>query len=84
MNSTRAIILLAFFLLPGLAWGGSLSDGLGALKAHDVEKAAVFFQSACDEGSAAGCANLGELYYHGLGVKRDYGKALALFQGACA
>jgi TPR repeat protein len=75
--------VIAFFLIPAVAWAGSLSDGLEALKARNAEKAAVFFQSACDEGIAAGCANLGELHYHGLGVKQDYGKALALFQGAC-
>ena len=51
--------------------------------AKDDEKAARYYQQACDMGSQAGCYNLGIMYENGRGVPRDRAKAGDLYQAAC-
>ena len=37
----------------------------------------------CDDGKVEVCTRLGQLYYHGTEVKRDFSKAKKFFQKAC-
>lgn len=48
-----------------------------------VSSGPMFFRKACDGGFGAGCAELGLLYYAGLGVELDDNRAFELFQRAC-
>jgi TPR repeat protein len=54
-------------------------DGL----ATDHATAARLYQKACDLGHATGCANLGNSYLHGNGVRRDLHRGLELAGAGC-
>ena len=41
------------------------------------------YRQACDNGDTAACANLGNMYFQGRGVKQDNTKAVELFHRAC-
>lgn len=47
-------------------------------------KAAMYFDRACDLGSAIGCGDLGLSVHAGKGIARDAGRAKALFEDACS
>jgi TPR repeat protein len=51
----------------------------------DYEKAASFYEKACDLKNRYGCYNLGLIYEYGCGLEGfvDYEKAFALFSKAC-
>ena len=52
---------------------------------HDAGNGAAMqlYQRACDGGSLFGCASLGRMYEHGLGVAQDHTRAVQLYQRAC-
>ena len=55
----------------------------GKSVAANQGKAAVFYTTACDGGTASACTNLGAAYDNAKGVAQDYAKAAALFTKAC-
>ena len=61
---------------------GFLAAGEESFKNKDFRSAAFYYQEAVDVGSAQAELSLGELYCYGLGVDRNYGKALELYQSA--
>ena len=61
--------------------GNAYSKGKGVAK--DPNKAAQFYQKACDGGIMVGCTNLGSNYQKGEGVAKDLDKAAQLYQKAC-
>lgn len=61
--------------------GYAYSKGKGVAK--DPNKAAQFYQKACDGGEMLGCNNLGNAYSKGEGVAKDLDKAAQLYQKAC-
>lgn len=50
---------------------------------QDYEKAARYFEKACDLNIGGGCLGLGYSYSDGKGVKKDYVKAAKYFEKAC-
>lgn len=62
--------LLAVILFVGI----SVSLNAGEVEDH---------QKACDDGMAAGCKGLGDLYYTGKGVKQNYVEAAKYYGKAC-
>ena len=57
--------------------------GNEAYDKNNYQKAAEFYQKACDGGIASGCATSGVLYADGRGVKQDYQKAAELLKKGC-
>jgi hypothetical protein len=51
--------------------------------AQDYSQAAALFSRACDSGSAAGCADLGDSFRFGKGVEKDTEKARQLLKKGC-
>ncbi|MEM6681536.1 MAG: tetratricopeptide repeat protein [Pseudomonadota bacterium] len=66
--------------------GGATEECIGlGLQTYEItpEKAAAYWQSACDGGVADACSNLGVLYRDGQGVSQDPDRAAMLHQRAC-
>ena len=61
--------------------GYAYSIGKGVAK--DPNKAAQFYQKACDGGAMEGCFSLGNAYYNGDGVTKNLNKSVELYQKAC-
>lgn len=57
--------------------------GNEAYDKNNYQKAAEFYQKACDEGIASGCATSGVLYAGGKGVRQDYQKAAEFLKKGC-
>ena len=57
--------------------------GNEAYDKNNYQKAAEFYQKACDGGIASGCATSGVLYADGKGVRQDYQKAAELLKKSC-
>ena len=49
----------------------------------DYNKTITYYEKSC-EGDADGCSYLGDIYYNGKIVKKDYAKAAALYDKACS
>lgn len=49
----------------------------------DMKKVFATYKQGCDDGNPAGCANLGNMYYSGLGTQQNYGKAKDFYEQAC-
>ncbi len=47
-------------------------------------RSVIFFEQACELGSASACNNLGALHHFGLGVEIDEQRARSLYELACA
>lgn len=47
------------------------------------ENTAIYYEKACNGGVELGCANLGILYEHGLGVKKDPKRAVEIYRTSC-
>ena len=61
--------------------GNAYSKGKGVAK--DPNKAAQFYQKACDGGEMQGCSSLAITYEEGRGVTKDLSKAAQLYEKAC-
>lgn len=59
-------------------------SGLDAFHDKKYDKAYTIYKKISDQGSAAGAAGLGDLYFAGLGVKQDYAKAKFYYELARA
>ena len=57
--------------------------GNEAYDKNNYQKAAEFYQKACDGGIASGCATSGVLYADGKGVRQDYQKAAEFLKKGC-
>ena len=55
--------------------------GQGVKQSH--QKAAQFYQKACDGGNAGGCGMLGFLYKYGKGVRQNFSTAKEHYGKAC-
>ena len=60
-----------------------LMRGLEAREFRHYDRAAFFFDTACQRGELKGCVSLGVLYFYGRGVARDTRRARQLYQKAC-
>ena len=78
----RVFVLLVILFSVGFS-KNLFELGQEAYGKGDYQKAAQFYQKACDEGEALGCLNLGVLYQVGKGLRQDYKKAVQLHQKAC-
>ena len=56
-------------------FGGNASD-------RDYKKVLYYFKKACDGNVYEACSDLGVMYFDGKGVKKDYKKAVELFDKA--
>ncbi|MEO6012037.1 MAG: toll/interleukin-1 receptor domain-containing protein [Devosia sp.] len=66
---------------------GQLATGLAFELGTDgrtvnAEAAVQYYRQAADQGLDEAAVRLGALYDHGIGVERDFGKAVALYQNA--
>jgi hypothetical protein len=50
---------------------------------RDYPRVVSLYAKACDGGAAEDCANLGTMYYNGLGVAQDFPRAASLYTKAC-
>lgn len=57
--------------------------GNEAYDKNNYQKAAEFYQKACDGGDAKDCTNLGVLYAEGNEIKQDYQKAAEFLKKGC-
>ncbi|MBR8462669.1 sel1 repeat family protein [Campylobacter sp. faydin G-24] len=49
----------------------------------NYENAFKFYEIACNGGVELGCANLGQLYENGIGIKKDPKKAVEIYKTSC-
>ena len=77
-------ILVLLVVLFSIGFSKDITElGNEAYVKGDYQKAAEFYQKACDSGDTVGCFNLGNSYQNGQGVNQDYQKAAQLYQKAC-
>jgi uncharacterized protein len=62
---------------------GCLNLGLAAAARDELTLATSLYGKSCDGGWAPGCHQLGLSYQEGVGVTKDFAKAVALFSHAC-
>ena len=80
-------LLLGFILLLSLnLWADSFEKGMKAYKNKNYIKALEWYQLSASEGNSEAQNKIGNLYYHGNGVKKDYKEAfrwykLSAYQG---
>ncbi|MEO6697063.1 MAG: tetratricopeptide repeat protein [Gammaproteobacteria bacterium] len=78
--------IIALALLGGglasAALAANFHDGVAAYERGDIAKALVAWQSAADQGDALAQFNLGALYAHGRGVKKDLSEAAKWYRKA--
>ena len=60
-----------------------LKQGLSIEMTGKLPEAVSFYRLSCDEGDAAGCNKLGEMYMDGRGVDQDDSYAFQFFQKGC-
>src|ERR1017187_2343885 len=74
-----AVVFLALLLLPTVAYAGPAEE---AFKRHDYQAALKLLQPLANQRNQYAKADLGILYYKGMGAKQDYSEALKWFQKA--
>lgn len=79
LHSTFLVVWVAFLRSPAI-----FLPTFFPLSAQDNATAVKWLEKAVQKNSAAGRNNLGYMYLHGQGVKRDIAQALALFTKAAA
>ena len=78
----KSIIIVMSLAL--MAHAGFIKEGMDAKESGDHKKLVEVYETACNEGKASGCYNLGVLYVEGTGnVEKNYEKAAKLYQKAC-
>jgi len=75
-KTVRTLSLLAVLMLPGVAVGDHLQDGLDAYDVGDYEKALAVCMPYAEAGDRAGQFCIGRLYANGFGVPMDDDLAL--------
>lgn len=75
------IIISLFLFLSNLAFGEGLEDQLEVL-ISGYNKNIFLYETFCYKGDFEVCYFLGIIYDDGIGVKRDYFKAVELYQKA--
>ena len=79
--SVKSAAIFAVFCVAAFASAQSDYDaGAKAEDAGDYQKAARYYEKACDANHAAACNDLGFLYGEGQGVSQDYKRAAALYK----
>ena len=77
-------ILVLLVVLFSIGFSKDLTElGDEAYDKGDYQKAAEFYQKACDGGDAGGCLVLGVLYQKGQGVKQNFSTAKQYYGKAC-
>ncbi|WP_104758096.1 tetratricopeptide repeat protein [Helicobacter salomonis] len=80
------LLWLGLALLQAMAPTSPYDDlnraGFNAQKSGYYYQAYRFYKKAQDKGSTAGAANIGDMYFKGLGFAKDYGKAKSYYERA--
>lgn len=83
----KNLALVASLLLTSSAWGQSAEElskqADELLKKGNFSEAAIFYEKACNAGSADDCGFLGVLYAEGKRVEQNYSKAENLLGKGC-
>jgi TPR repeat protein len=77
-----AFAVVAFLLGDAAAFAGPYEDAIAAARRADYGTAAQLWKQLADNGMAEAQNNLGSLYAHGAGVKRDDVEAARLYRAA--
>ena len=76
----HVIAMLGLLLLTAVPADAGYKEGIRAARVQDFSKALSEFAPLVDQGHSGAQFNLGVMYLHGRGVKRDVEKALELFR----
>ena len=70
-RAIRLIVCLLVLAVPDMALAGPLEDGLAAYEERDYTKAVKSFRLVAEKGNALAQFLLGDMYFYGLGVRKD-------------
>jgi TPR repeat protein len=82
MRLLVAFAVVIFLLGDAAAFAGPYEDGIAAFRRGDFGTAAQIWKPLADKGMAEAQNDLGSLYVHGAGVKRDDAEAVRLYRAA--
>ena len=76
----KALALLVFALTLGPCLAGEYQDGMQAYDSKDYASAKALFSAAAATGKAQAQSMLGDIYFDGSGVERDFEKAFTWYK----